>query len=128
MLVNIVNHHAYRGMKCYTTFVIGNLCLFGSVEFRAFTFRTLAELCDVVKTEHHVLRRNGDRRAIGGVKDVMRTEHKHLSFQDSLVAKGKVHSHLVAVEVGIECRTSQRMEWIALPSIILGWKAWIPRR
>ncbi len=110
LLVNIINHHAYRGMKCYTTFVIGNLCLFGSVEFRAFTFRTLAELCDIVKTEHHVLRRDGDRRAIGGVKDVMRTEHKHLSFQDSLVAKGKVHSHLVAVEVGIECRTSQRME------------------
>jgi len=37
----------------------------------------------------------------------MRAEHEHLRFQNSCMAKGQVHGHLVAVKVGIESGTCQ---------------------
>ena len=40
----------------------------------------------------------------------MRAEHKQLCFEHCLVAQWQVNSHLVAVEVGIECRTCQRVQ------------------
>ena len=40
----------------------------------------------------------------------MALKHQHLSLEDSLVAQRKVNSHLVAVEVGVERCTCQRVE------------------
>ena len=42
----------------------------------------LALLGDVVKAQHHVLRRNGNRCPIGRVEDVVGTEHQKLGFQN----------------------------------------------
>ncbi len=50
----------------------------------------------------------------------MRAEHQHLGFKDRLVAERKVHSHLVAVEVGIERRTCERMQLYCLTLDHLG--------
>ncbi len=55
LLVYVVNHHAHRSMQRHTTLVVGDLRLLGAVELEAFTLCTLAELGDVVQTEHHVL-------------------------------------------------------------------------
>ena len=40
----------------------------------------------------------------------MTLEHQNLCLQNSLVRQGKVDSHLVTVEVGVERRTSQRVQ------------------
>ena len=40
----------------------------------------------------------------------MRSEHQHLGLQDGGIAQRQVHGHLVAVEVGVERRTCQRVE------------------
>ena len=40
----------------------------------------------------------------------MCSEHKHLSFKDRFIAKGEMHSHLVTVEVGVKCRTCERVQ------------------
>ena len=40
----------------------------------------------------------------------MALEHQYLCLKDSLIAQREVDSHLVAVEVGVERRTCQRME------------------
>ena len=48
---------------------------------------------------------NGNGSAVGGVKDVVRSQHQYLCFQDSFIAKRQVNGHLVTVEVGVECRT-----------------------
>ena len=40
----------------------------------------------------------------------MTLKHQNLSLQNGLVAQWKVNSHLVTVEVGVECRTCQRMQ------------------
>ena len=40
----------------------------------------------------------------------MALQHEQLSLEDGLVGEGKVDSHLVAVEVGVESRTCQRVQ------------------
>ncbi len=97
-------------MERHATFVISDLCFLRSIELEAFTLVALAELGDIIKTENHVLRRHGDRCAVCRVKNVVCAEHQHLCLKDSLVAKRKVNGHLVTVEVGVECRTCERMQ------------------
>ena len=51
------------------------------------------------------------------------------SFRTRFLAQRHVHGHLVTVKVGVERGTHQRVRTeMALPSISLGWKAWMPRR
>ena len=110
VLVEVIDYYRHNGMKCHFSFIVGNLSLLRSVELQSFTLVALAELGDVVKSEHHILRRHGDRSTIGRVEDIVRAEHKHLCLKDSLVAEWQVHSHLVTVEVGVECRTCERVK------------------
>ena len=86
------------------------MCFFRAVEHESFALIALAELGDIVQTEHHVLRRHSDRFAIGRVKNIVRLQHQHLCFHHRLVAERQVHSHLVAVEVGVKRRTCERVQ------------------
>ena len=97
-------------MDVHFSFIVGNQCLFRSVEDQSFALCTFAQLGDVVQTQHHILCRHRNRRAIGRVQNVVRLKHQHLCFQDCFVAQGQMHSHLVAIEVGVECCTCQRVE------------------
>ena len=110
VLVDVVDNDADRSVKRHAAFVVGDLSLFGAVELQALTLVAGAELGDIIETEHHILRRNGDRRAVGGVENVVRAEHEDLGFEHSLVTEGKMDSHLVTVEVGVESRTGQRVK------------------
>ena len=40
----------------------------------------------------------------------MRCKHQHLSFKYGSVSERQVNSHLVTVEVGVECRTDERVK------------------
>ena len=97
-------------MQVGTAFVVGDNRLLRAVEYQPFAFGAGARFGDVVEAEHHVLRGNGDRRSVGRVQDVVRTEHENLRLQNGGIAQRQVYGHLVAVEVGVECRTCQRME------------------
>ena len=97
-------------MQACTVFVIGDDRFFGSVESESFAFRTSTLFGDIIQTEYHVLRRHRDRRAVGRVQDVVRTEHQQLGLQNGCIAQRQVHGHLVAVEVGVEGGTSQRVQ------------------
>ena len=97
-------------MKRTFAFVVCNLSLFRSVEHKTLALVALAELGDVVQTKHHILRRHGDRSAVGRVKDVVRAEHQQLCLEHCLVAERQVNCHLVTVEVGVERRTCQRVQ------------------
>ena len=65
---------------------------------------------DVIEPEHDVLARHDDRLAVRGVQDVVGRHHQHARFQLRLERQRHVHSHLVAVEVGVEGRTDERMQ------------------
>ena len=108
--VAIVDVDFDRGVDVEFLFVVCDACLFGAVEGEAFAAGAFAELGDVIESEHHVLRGDGDGGAVGGVEDVVRGEHEHLRFEHGFVAEGQVDGHLVAVEVGVEGGTCQRVE------------------
>ena len=63
----------------------------------------------VIEAQDHVLRGNGDRRAVRRRKDVIRREHKSGGFDLGFRRQRNVNSHLVAVEIGVERGTDQRM-------------------
>ena len=64
----------------------------------------------VVAAEHDVLRRNRDRLAAGRRKKVVRRKHQNARFDLRFGRKRNVNGHLVAVEVGVERRTDERMD------------------
>jgi len=75
VFIDIVHNYRNGSMESHAAFIVSNLSLFGTIELKAFTLIALAELGDVVKTEYHVLRRHCDRSTVGGVEDVVGTEH-----------------------------------------------------
>ena len=110
LLVDVVHQALHHGVQVGLLLVVGDDRLLGAVEDAALALDALAGLGDVVQTEDHVLRRHGDRGAVGRVKDVVRSEHEQLGLEDGGIAQRQVHGHLVAVEVGVECRTCQRVQ------------------
>ena len=109
-VIDVIHHHFDGGMDIHALFIVGNECLFCTVEGETRTLGARTEFGDVVKTKHHVLRGHGDGRTVGGVEDVVALKHEHLCFQDGFVAQGEVNCHLVTVEVGVEGGTCQRVE------------------
>ena len=108
--VNIINDNLNRSMNVYATLVVGNDGLFRTIENQSLALGSRTQLGDVVQTQHHILRRHRDRCTVGRVQDVVALEHQHLSLHDGFVAQRQVNGHLVTVEVGVERRTSQRVE------------------
>ena len=113
---NIIDNNLYQRVQIATSFITCNQSLFWSIECQSLTLSTWANLGNIVKTKHHILRRHGDRRTIGRVQDVMALKHQDLCLQYSLIAQRKVNSHLVTIKVGIERSTSQ---WVQLDSLTL---------
>ena len=111
VLINITNNTLNQCVHVNLAFIEGDDSLFWTIKCKSFTFRSRTNLGDVVETKHHVLRRNSDRLTTGRRQNIVRLKHQKLSFKDSLVGEGKVNSHLVTVEVCIECRTC---EWVQL--------------
>ncbi len=65
---------------------------------------------DVVEAKDDVLRRHDDRLAVGRAEDVVRRHHQHARLELRFQRQRHVHRHLVAVEVGVEGGTDQRMQ------------------
>ena len=110
--IHLVHRHTHIDFRVDVDgfFVEGDNHFLGTVEDFAFSLGARANLGDVVQTEHHILGRNGDRRTVGGVEDVVAAEHQQLRFEDGGIAQREVNGHLVTVEVGVESRTSERVQ------------------
>ena len=111
VLVNVVHHTFDERVDIDTTFVVSDDGFLRTIEGQTFTLGARTDFGDVVETEHHVLRRYGHRLTTGWRQDVVRLEHQNLCLKDGFVRQWKVNGHLVTVEVGVECRTSQ---WVKL--------------
>ena len=83
--------------------------IFGSTEDATFTLGTGLGLGEVVKTQHHVLRRNGERQTVRGRKNVARAEHEHRGFDLRFRRKRNVHGHLVTVKVRVKGGANERV-------------------
>ena len=118
--IQVLYHNFNRRMNVYTLLIIGNDSLFGTIECQTFALRSGTELGNIVQAQHHILRRHRNRRTVCRIQDIVRLQHQNLSFQNRFVAQRQMHSHLVTVEVGIERRTSQRMQLDSLTFYHLG--------
>src|SRR5208282_5389880 len=75
----------------------------------AFALGARLGLGQVIETENHVLRGNGERQTMRGRKNVTRAEHEHRGFHLRFRGKRDVHGHLVAVEVCVEGGADERV-------------------
>ena len=110
VLIDIFHNDRYRSVQRNFTFVVSDFGFFGTIEFQSFTQRTRAKFSNIIQSQNHILRRHSDRCTIGGVQDIMSTQHQQLSFKNSLISERQVNSHLVTVEVSVKCCTSERMQ------------------
>ena len=110
-----IHPHLNDGVHIGATLIVGDDDFLRRIERHALAphgvlGRALTRLGDIVQTQNHVLRRQRDRRTIRGVQDVVRSQHQDLSLKHGGIAQRYVDSHLVTVEVGVECRTHQRVQ------------------
>ncbi len=78
-------------------------------EDAAFTLGVDLGLGEIVETENHVLRGDGDGLTGCGRKNVVRRQHQYAGFHLRLGRERNVHSHLVAVEVSVESGADERV-------------------
>ena len=111
-LVEVVFADANRATRLQIdNVVVPSTLNFGDVgEVHAFALAVDAFARCVVETEHHVLRRNDRRIAVRREEHVVRRHHQAARFELSFKRERDVNGHLVAVEVGVECRANERME------------------
>ena len=64
----------------------------------------------IVGTQHHILRRYGNRLAVLRLQEVICRQHKQSCLCLRLRRQGDMDSHLVAVKVRIERSTYQRVQ------------------
>ncbi len=86
------------------------LHLVDRAEHHAFARLAFVHHRQVVEAKHDVLRRHDDRLAVRGMQDVVRRHHQHARFELRFERQRNVHGHLVAVEVGVEGSTNQRVK------------------
>src|ERR1035437_1057943 len=112
---SVIYFDFYICMKIDLPFIVSNINLLWRIESESFSpylfcLGTFSSFCDIIKTKNHVLRWNGYWSTVCRVKDIMRSQHKHLGFKYCPVAKWKMHSHLVTVKVSVKGCTDKWME------------------
>ena len=98
------------GVKSHITLVIRHNGFVFILEYMTGADLIFTNGGEVVGTEHHVLRGNGNGLTVGGLQQVVGGKHKEACLCLRLGGKRNVNSHLVAVEVGVEGGTYQRMQ------------------
>ena len=102
--------HADLGMQLGFTGIQRALDFVGVHEHHAFALAVDLVAGRVVQTQHHVLGRNDGGFARSGEQHVVGGQHQRAGFHLCFHGQGHVHSHLVTVEVGVECRADQRVQ------------------
>ena len=108
-----VVRHTHPNLTLKFDFLVG-ICHFGFVhvaEDLALALRAGLIHSKIVTAYDHVLRRRADGTTVGKLQYVIGCEHQKARFALSFYGKRNVHSHLVAVEVGVERAAGKRMEF-----------------
>ncbi len=70
----------------------------------------LAHQRQIVETQHDILARHDDGRAVRRMQDVVGRHHQDARLELRLERERHMHRHLVAVEVGVEGRADERVQ------------------
>ena len=112
LLVNFILFDANRAASLkFNLLVIQSAAHFGHIgKEHAFAHGVDAFAGRIVKTQHHVLRRNNGRIAVCREKHVIGGKHQRAGFQLSFQRQRHVHSHLVTVEVSVKGCANERVQ------------------
>ena len=102
--------HVDAGVESHFARVKRALHFAGVGKDQTFAFAVDALAGRVVKTQHHVLRRNNRGLAVGGEQHVVGGQHQRTGFHLRFHRQGHVNRHLVTVEVGVEGRANERVQ------------------
>ncbi len=97
-------------MQRSQTRAIQTFCFFRASQHHAFAFGVNTVTGHIVQTQNNVLRRNDDWFAVRRGQDVVGRHHQRTRFQLGFQRQRYVNSHLVTIEVGVICRTNQRVQ------------------
>ena len=98
------------GLEADHAVLIGENSFVDTLKAFALALDSRTLLGQIVNTQHHILGRHRHRAAVRGLQKVVGREQKESALRLGLHGQGKVHSHLVSVEVGVKSRTNQRMK------------------
>ena len=76
----------------------------------AFALGARTRFGQVIQAQHHVLRRNGDGRAVRRRQNIVRRKHQRGRFDLRFRRQRNVDGHLIAVEIGVEGGAGQRVQ------------------
>ena len=99
-----------RRMDADNALVISHKSLIDVAEYLAGARLGVAVDGQIVGAEDHILRRDSNRLAVLRLEQVVRGQHQQTGLSLCLCGQRNVNCHLVAVEVGVECGTYQRMQ------------------
>ena len=97
-------------MQRSQTRAIQTFCFFRASQHHALAFGVNTVTGHVVQTQYNVLRRNDDWFAVRRGQDVVGRHHQRTRFQLGFQSQRYVNGHLVTIEVGVICRTNQRVQ------------------
>ena len=107
----LVGHaHSHLRMEIHHAEVAGQHDFLERPEGTSLANHAVALECQVIETNHHVLRRRDDRLATRRREQVVVRHHQLARFTLRLLGKRHVDRHLVTVEVGIERGADKRMD------------------
>ena len=105
---------AYLIVVCRVTTLASSACRSAADVAESHAVARLVLVRSIVEDSRGQARCPGDGTMIGlpfaGMQDVVGRHHEHARFELRLQRQRHVHRHLVAVEVGVECRADQRMQ------------------
>jgi len=103
-----INTEFDRGLSCNFFCVEREQHFVKRREDAALSLAARTITCQIVTAKHNILRRHGDWLTAGRAKNVVGRQHQNRGFDLCFRRKRNVNSHLVPVEVGVECRTDER--------------------
>ena len=110
LLVNTLVTRDNLGMQRHRTNVQGQLNLVQIGEGHACAGLAFTVHGQVIQPQHDILAGHDDRLAVGRAEDVVGRHHQNAGLELGLQRKRYMHRHLIAVEVGVEGGTDQRMK------------------
>ena len=107
---SLLHTDANRRMQTELTVGIRHLRLVHIAEGASCARLVLVGHRQIVRAEDHVLRRHRDGTTVGRLQQVVGRQHEEARLCLRLCGQRHMDRHLVAVEVGVECRADQRVE------------------
>ena len=101
-------------MKSHNSVAVRHYSLVFILEYFIGAFFVRLYKGKIIRTENHILCRNGYRLTVRRLEEVVCSEHKKSRFSLRLSRQRYVNSHLVTVKVGVVSGTDKRVEFKSL--------------